>query len=205
MSCTTAVSALWQCEGCKICKFRRCKLQLHSAARVKFPCSKGCPGPSVQAPVRMCRAACGPTQPEGPPPGWIVKLLHRPACCWLPGQLAGQPAGYISAASALAAAPSPNPPLTPTHPHPPTHPPTTNIHTRTHTARCRVQQRSYLAAACPSLPWLAGWNACASCYGDASRSRKYLVLPGLKSGRVYGEPALLLLLLRLHHGKSMQC
>ncbi|KAL4457508.1 hypothetical protein ABPG75_012373 [Micractinium tetrahymenae] len=32
----------------------------------------------------------------------------------------------------------------------------------------------------------SGWNACASCYGDDSRSRKYLVLPGLKSGRVYG-------------------
>lgn len=45
------------------------------------------------------------------------------------------------------------------------------------------------AAACLIPGWPAGWNACASCYGDTSRSRKYLVLPGLKSGRVYGEAA----------------
>jgi len=31
-----------------------------------------------------------------------------------------------------------------------------------------------------------GWNACSSCYGEAGKSRKYLVLPALKSGRVYG-------------------
>ncbi|PSC69022.1 Selenium-binding 1 [Micractinium conductrix] len=32
----------------------------------------------------------------------------------------------------------------------------------------------------------SGWNACSSCFGDDSKSRKYLVLPALKSGRVYG-------------------
>ena len=32
----------------------------------------------------------------------------------------------------------------------------------------------------------SGWNACSSCHGDASKSRKYLVLPALGSGRVYG-------------------
>jgi len=30
-----------------------------------------------------------------------------------------------------------------------------------------------------------GWNACSSCYGDESKSRRYLVLPGLLSGRFY--------------------
>ncbi|KAL7177135.1 hypothetical protein ACSBR2_030467 [Camellia fascicularis] len=31
----------------------------------------------------------------------------------------------------------------------------------------------------------SGWNACSSCYGDASASRRYLVLPSLVSGRIY--------------------
>jgi hypothetical protein len=31
----------------------------------------------------------------------------------------------------------------------------------------------------------SGWNACSSCYGDASVSRRFLVLPALKSGRIY--------------------
>lgn len=35
----------------------------------------------------------------------------------------------------------------------------------------------------------AGWNACSSCFGSTTQARKYLVLPALKSGRVYGEPA----------------
>lgn len=30
-----------------------------------------------------------------------------------------------------------------------------------------------------------GWNACSSCHGDASKRRKYLVLPTLNSSRVY--------------------
>ena len=36
----------------------------------------------------------------------------------------------------------------------------------------------------------AGWNACSSCHGDASFRRNLLVLPGLASGRIYGEPVL---------------
>jgi len=28
-----------------------------------------------------------------------------------------------------------------------------------------------------------GWNACSSCHGDSSRTRRYLILPGLLSGR----------------------
>lgn len=36
---------------------------------------------------------------------------------------------------------------------------------------------------------LPGWNACSSCYGEPGKSRKYLVLPGLKSGRIYGAAA----------------
>mmetsp|Transcript_17020 Transcript_17020/g.15373 ORF Transcript_17020/g.15373 Transcript_17020/m.15373 type:complete len:482 (+) Transcript_17020:60-1505(+) len=31
----------------------------------------------------------------------------------------------------------------------------------------------------------SGWNACSSCYGDPSASRRYLVLPALKSGNIY--------------------
>mmetsp|Transcript_19144 Transcript_19144/g.41321 ORF Transcript_19144/g.41321 Transcript_19144/m.41321 type:complete len:475 (+) Transcript_19144:158-1582(+) len=31
----------------------------------------------------------------------------------------------------------------------------------------------------------SGWNACSSCYGDASASRKLLILPALASGRIY--------------------
>ena len=30
-----------------------------------------------------------------------------------------------------------------------------------------------------------GWNACSSCHGDASKSRRYLIVPGLKSGRIH--------------------
>lgn len=30
-----------------------------------------------------------------------------------------------------------------------------------------------------------GWNACSSCHNDSSRSRKYLIAPGLKSGNIY--------------------
>lgn len=36
----------------------------------------------------------------------------------------------------------------------------------------------------------SGWNACSSCHDDPSRSRSLLILPGLKSGRVYGEARL---------------
>ena len=35
-----------------------------------------------------------------------------------------------------------------------------------------------------------GWNACSSCFGDPSASRKLLILPGFLSGRVYGARAL---------------
>nr|XP_043634106.1 selenium-binding protein 1-like [Erigeron canadensis] len=31
----------------------------------------------------------------------------------------------------------------------------------------------------------SGWNACSSCYGDSTTSRRYLVLPALVSGRIY--------------------
>jgi len=30
-----------------------------------------------------------------------------------------------------------------------------------------------------------GWNACSSCHGDATRSRRFLVMPGLGSGRIH--------------------
>lgn len=30
-----------------------------------------------------------------------------------------------------------------------------------------------------------GWNACSSCHGDASKARRYLIVPGLKSGRIH--------------------
>ena len=30
-----------------------------------------------------------------------------------------------------------------------------------------------------------GWNACSSCHADADRSRRYIVLPGLLSGRIH--------------------
>ncbi len=30
-----------------------------------------------------------------------------------------------------------------------------------------------------------GWNACSSCHGDPTKSRRYLVLPGLQSGRIH--------------------
>lgn len=31
----------------------------------------------------------------------------------------------------------------------------------------------------------SGWNACSSCHGDSSAQRKFLILPGVKSGRIY--------------------
>lgn len=31
----------------------------------------------------------------------------------------------------------------------------------------------------------SGWNACSSCHSDASKARKYLILPAVKSGRIY--------------------
>ncbi|MDJ0596784.1 MAG: selenium-binding family protein [Pleurocapsa sp. MO_226.B13] len=30
-----------------------------------------------------------------------------------------------------------------------------------------------------------GWNACSSCYGDASKSRRFLIIPGMRSGNIY--------------------
>jgi selenium-binding protein 1 len=30
-----------------------------------------------------------------------------------------------------------------------------------------------------------GWNTCSSCHGDSSKSRRFLVLPGLRSSRIY--------------------
>src|SRR5689334_21717718 len=30
-----------------------------------------------------------------------------------------------------------------------------------------------------------GWNACSSCHGDESKSRRFLVLPGMRSSRVH--------------------
>ena len=38
-----------------------------------------------------------------------------------------------------------------------------------------------------------GWNACSSCHGDATKSRRYLIMPGLRSSRIHivdtAEPA----------------
>lgn len=31
----------------------------------------------------------------------------------------------------------------------------------------------------------SGWNACSSCYNDSTKKRQFLILPGLKSGRIY--------------------
>ncbi len=31
----------------------------------------------------------------------------------------------------------------------------------------------------------AGWNACSSCHGDAGKERRFLVLPGFRSSRIY--------------------
>ena len=30
-----------------------------------------------------------------------------------------------------------------------------------------------------------GWNTCSSCYGDPTRTRRYLIVPGLASGRIH--------------------
>ncbi len=30
-----------------------------------------------------------------------------------------------------------------------------------------------------------GWNACSSCHGDPSKSRRFIVLPGIGSGRIH--------------------
>ena len=30
-----------------------------------------------------------------------------------------------------------------------------------------------------------GWNACSSCHGDESKSRRFLVVPGERSGRIH--------------------
>lgn len=30
-----------------------------------------------------------------------------------------------------------------------------------------------------------GWNSCSSCFNDPSKKRSYLIVPALKSGRVY--------------------
>src|SRR5688572_24148493 len=30
-----------------------------------------------------------------------------------------------------------------------------------------------------------GWNACSSCHGDPEKMRRYIVLPGLNSGRIH--------------------
>ncbi|MBI3839948.1 MAG: selenium-binding family protein [Planctomycetia bacterium] len=35
-----------------------------------------------------------------------------------------------------------------------------------------------------------GWNACSSCHGDPRRSRRFLIVPGLRSGRIYVVDAL---------------
>ncbi len=43
-----------------------------------------------------------------------------------------------------------------------------------------------------------GWNACSSCHGDASKSRRYLIVPGLRSGRIHIIDALDPKALKLH-------
>jgi selenium-binding protein 1 len=30
-----------------------------------------------------------------------------------------------------------------------------------------------------------GWNTCSSCYGDVFKSRRFLIIPGLRSSRIY--------------------
>ena len=36
----------------------------------------------------------------------------------------------------------------------------------------------------------SGWNSCSSCFADVSSpARKLLIVPGIKSGRIYGEQA----------------
>ena len=30
-----------------------------------------------------------------------------------------------------------------------------------------------------------GWNACSSCHGDASKERRYLIVPGVRSSRIH--------------------
>lgn len=30
-----------------------------------------------------------------------------------------------------------------------------------------------------------GWNACSSCHDDTSKSRRFLVIPGIRSSRIY--------------------
>jgi len=43
-----------------------------------------------------------------------------------------------------------------------------------------------------------GWNACSSCHGAASKARRYLIVPGLRSGRIYVLAALDPKALKLH-------
>jgi len=33
---------------------------------------------------------------------------------------------------------------------------------------------------------LFGWNACSSCHGDESKSRRFLIVPGQRSSRIHG-------------------
>ncbi|HEV3137551.1 MAG TPA: selenium-binding family protein [Pirellulales bacterium] len=43
-----------------------------------------------------------------------------------------------------------------------------------------------------------GWNACSSCHGDPTKARRYLIVPGLRSGRIYVIDALEPRDLKLH-------
>ena len=54
--------------------------------------------------------------------------------------------------------------------------------------------------------WMAaGWNACSSCHGDSGRARKYLVLPCVGSGRVYGERTGAAAAVQIGGGQVLSC
>jgi selenium-binding protein 1 len=49
---------------------------------------------------------------------------------------------------------------------------------------CQIVHRTSMPTAGDELHHF-GWNACSSCFGKASASRRYLVVPGLVSGRIH--------------------
>jgi selenium-binding protein 1 len=49
---------------------------------------------------------------------------------------------------------------------------------------CQVVHRAAMPKAGDELHHF-GWNACSSCHGDPDKSRRYLIVPGLKSGRIH--------------------
>lgn len=49
---------------------------------------------------------------------------------------------------------------------------------------CKVIHRTEMAYAGDELHWL-GWNTCSSCFGDPTKQRNRLIVPGLTSSRIY--------------------